>query len=110
MIYKEGVMRHGLHWRMRKVEQEVDRIWREHGQDAVMTSGVDSTHGAWSWHYYGCAADFRTRYFSMDEGAEVATELAAALKIIHPAYQVVLHPDSHIHVEFDQAVALGGSV
>lgn len=110
MKYKEGVIRAGLHWRMRRVEQEVDMLWALRGQEAWMTSGLDGKHGEWSWHYYGCAADFRTRYFSRDVAAEVATALQHILRQIHPAYQVVLHPGSHIHVEFDQVVAHGGTV
>ena len=98
MIYKEGVIRRGLHWRMRKVEKLVDAVWLAHGQAAVMTAGLDGDHSEWSWHYYGCAADFRTNYFTQDEAAEVATELAE--KLGHP-YQVILHPGSHIHIEFD---------
>jgi len=101
MRYKEGAVRHGLHWRMRFVEQEVDRIWDAHGQEAWLTSGVDGKHGEWSWHYYGCAADFRTRYFENDEAATVADELSAALRVRHHGYQVILHAGSHIHVEFD---------
>lgn len=107
MLYKDGVIRHGLHWRMRKVEQVVDILWQEHGQEAVMTSGLNGTHGTWSWHYYGCAVDFRTRYFDNDTAAEVATELRRRLHPISLAYQVVLHAGSHIHVEFDQAVQHG---
>ena len=110
MKYKEGVIRRGVHWRMRIVEKTVDEIWQRHGQpEGTMTAGLDGDHSAWSWHYYGCAEDFRTRYWDKDEAAEVAAELAKALRIIHPAYQVVLHPGSHIHVEFDQVVATGVS-
>ena len=108
MIYKEGVIHKGLHWRMRRVEQTVDEIWQKHAQpEGTMTAGLDGKHSKWSWHNYGCAADFRTRYWDRDEAADVSSELAKALKVIHPAYQVVLHPGSHIHVEFDQAVATG---
>ena len=103
MLYKDGVVHVGLNWRMRKVAKIVEEIWTLHGQDAVMTSGMDGKHSEGSWHYYGCASDFRTRYFSKEEAAAVATELSAALG--NP-YQVVLHPDSHIHVEFDP-VAFG---
>jgi hypothetical protein len=89
---------------MRKVEKLVDAVWQEHGQpEGTMTAGLDGEHSQWSWHHYGCAADFRTRYFSTDEAADVATELSSRLG--HP-YQVVLHAGSHIHVEFDP-VAFG---
>ena len=101
MIYKDGVIRHGLNWRMRLVEQKVDQIWAEHGQEAVMTSGVNGKHGEWSWHYYGSACDFRTRYFDADEAAIVATELAHALRVFDLRYQVILHAGSHIHVEYE---------
>lgn len=98
MKYKDGVVRRGLHWRMRKVEKEVDKLWSEYGQDAVMTAGLDGDHSTWSWHYYGCAADFRTNYFADDIAEAVATELQDRLGA---PYQVVYHEGSHVHVEFD---------
>lgn len=91
------VVRHGLHWRMRKVEKVVDTVYRDFGQEGVMTSGVDREHSPWSWHYYGCAADFRTSFFTSDTAVIVARKLK---ELLREPYQVVLEPD-HIHVEFD---------
>ena len=103
MKYEEGVVRHGLHWRMRKVEKIVNMIWATWGQEAVMTSGVNGKHGEWSWHYYGCAADFRTSYFNPSDVPSIANQLRRELGA---PYQVVLHEGSHVHVEFDP-VAFG---
>lgn len=97
MQYKDGVISYGLHWSMRHVEQVVDEVWLRHGRDAVMTSGLDGDHGKWSWHYYGCAADFRTRYFTDSEIQEIADELRS--KLTAP-YQVVVEA-THIHIEMD---------
>lgn len=114
MIYKDGVVRHGLHWRMRLVEQIADVVWDGFGQKCVMTSGLDGKHSQWSWHYYGCAVDLRTSYFNDEVAKEVADKLRRALATADVRYQIVLHPHEyngiemvapgHIHVEFDHSV------
>lgn len=101
MKYKDGVIHLGRVPQMRAVDKHVDEIWAAHDQEAVMTAGLDGKHSEWSWHKYGCASDYRTRYFSRDEAAEVAAELSAALRPLDRRYQVVLHAGSHIHVEWD---------
>ena len=101
MIYKEGVIHLGRVPQMRAVDQHVDEVLAAHNELAVMTAGLDGKHSEWSLHKYGCASDYRTRYFSRDEAAEVASELSAVLKPIDRRYQVVLHAGSHIHVEWD---------
>ena len=85
---------------MRAVLREADRIWSQHNQELVVTSGLDGTHGPTSWHYFGCAIDFRTRYFDDDERDDVYDELVEAL----PAYDIIKH-DTHIHVEIGNQLA-----
>ena len=97
MKYKEGVIRKGLHPAMRRVEKIVDEIWPMFGVEAVMTSGLDGDHSQWSWHHYGCAADFRTRDLIPPHVHMVAAALRDRLGV---PYQVVIE-DDHIHVEFD---------
>lgn len=104
MRCKDGVTLHGLNWRMRRVLKIADALFMRFGQELVVTSACDGKHGTWSWHYFGCALDFRTKHFG-DAGlvAKVAKELQVALG---PQYEVINHGPSyprgqHIHVEFE---------
>ena len=88
----------GLKVEMRLALIVADRIWRKHGKELVITSGLDSEHSAGSWHYYGYALDLRSRYFTKPGEADmVAKELQDELG---SAYDVVHHA-LHIHVEYD---------
>ena len=100
MKIKDGVILAGLDIKMRPVLIEADRIWKEHGQELVVTSGLEGTHSAGSLHYYGLALDFRTRYFKENEGMKVMYELTNKLHNIDYDFQVILH-NTHIHVEYD---------
>lgn len=64
MQIKSGVVMSGLRLCMRPVLIFADEIWRKHDQELVITSALDGVHSAGSFHYYGFAVDFRTRYFS----------------------------------------------
>lgn len=100
MKIKEGASIVGLNIVMRQVLIASDRIWAEHGQELVITSGRDGIHSAGSLHYYGYAVDLRTRYFKdQDEVEQVYKQLRLALS---SDYDVILH-DTHIHVEYDKA-------
>ena len=100
MKIKEGVSLQGLKLVMRPVLQIAERIWRNNGQELVVTSGTDSTHSAGSLHYYGYALDFRTRYFDpVGEVHKVFKELSDDLRKVNKDYCVVIHP-THIHVEY----------
>lgn len=100
MKIKQGANISGIKIEMRHVLVAAEMIWRHHGQELVVTSGLDGTHSAGSLHYYGYALDLRTRYFTGAEQASVANALRAALG---GSYDVVSHA-SHIHVEFDKAI------
>lgn len=97
MKIKEGAILSGLHPMMRRVLIEANQIWKEHGQELAVTSGLDGTHSAGSAHYYGCAVDLRTRYFSDAELASVMQELTKRLPTI---YYIKLEKD-HIHVHYE---------
>lgn len=75
-----------------------DGVWAKHGQDLVVTSLNDSTHGNTSLHYAGAAGDLRTRYFPDGVAFQVAEDLREALGK-NPDYDVVLE-DDHIHLEW----------
>lgn len=97
MKIKAGANIQNIDVRMRPVLIAAERIWKEHGQELVVTCGLDGTHSAGSLHYYGRALDFRTHYFDIYVSQEIVNELRAALG---SDYDVVLESD-HIHVEFD---------
>tara|TARA_R110001583_G_scaffold34551_1_gene115878 strand:- start:26827 stop:27126 length:300 start_codon:yes stop_codon:yes gene_type:complete len=99
MQIKEGASLQGLDIRMRSALITADRIWQQHGQELVVTAGLDGTHSAGSLHYYGRAIDLRTRYFDKAAAVAVAGELRDALG---SDFDVVLH-SSHVHVEYDPA-------
>jgi len=87
----------GLEICMQRVLKEADLVWKEYGEELVITSARDGIHSAGSLHYYGRAVDLRTRYFSDDDKRSVAADLA---DILGEDYDVILHK-SHIHVEYD---------
>ena len=94
MKLKPGAQLAGADLRLRKVLVVADRVWKNHNQELVVTSGLDGEHSAGSLHYYGLAADFRTRFFSKEEIEKVAEELKTALL----GYATVVIEPDHIHV------------
>jgi len=98
MQIKDDVVMAGLKLPMREVLISADKVWRDFGQELVITGALDGTHSAGSLHYYGFALDLRTRYFHDDvEKKMVKKEIQS---LLGSDYDVVLHK-SHIHVEFD---------
>ena len=101
----QPIMRHAMRW--------ADWIWKDLGQECVITAGTESVrddgsnelvHSAGSLHYSGLALDFRTRYFE-DGGDKAAYELEKALNDINRGldsgrFEVIQHK-THIHVEFE---------
>ena len=100
MKIKEGVSLVGLNIKMRPALIEADRIWKDHGQELVVTCGPGGTHSAGSLHYYGHAVDFRTRYFNSSETRQVTARLREKLLMYDMLFQVILH-STHIHVEYN---------
>ena len=87
----------GLALPMQRVLKEADELWREHGQELVVTSARDSMHSAGSLHYYGLAVDLRNHYFPENVKRQVAHDLQ---DILGGDYDVILH-STHVHVEYD---------
>ena len=102
----QPIMRHAMRW--------ADWIWKDLGQECVITAGTEAVkndgsnelvHSAGSLHYSGLALDFRTRYFD-DGGDEAANILEEKLRDINLHYldsgkfEVIQHK-THIHVEFE---------
>jgi len=97
MKIKLDVKMAGLQLPMRKVLKEAEKLWKEYGQELVVTSALDGTHSAGSFHYYGYALDFRTRYFTK----ETAQKIAGKLQFILGDKYLVLFEGNHIHVQFN---------
>jgi len=100
MQIKEGASLQGLNIKMKSALVEADRVWKEYGQDLVVTSGTDGEHSAGSLHYYGYALDLRTKYFPPGVVHDVAMDLTESLGRISARFQVFVHT-THIHVEYD---------
>lgn len=97
MLLREGVILAGLQPEMRIVKKFAGSIWKKHGQECVILSGLDREHSDGSLHPFGYALDLRSRYFGKDQIQVVAKELRGA---IGPKYQVLTEA-THIHVEYD---------
>jgi hypothetical protein len=87
---------------MRPVLRMAEEIWSTAGrpEGTTVTSALGGTHSAGSWHPYGLALDFRTKYFS----AAVKDSVGIKMKARLPFYDVVVEKD-HIHVEPGQKLA-----
>jgi len=97
MKIKQNVIMPGLKLPMQTVLKEAEKLWKKHGQELVVTSALDGTHSAGSYHYYGYALDFRTRYFNKETAQEIANELQ---EILGRNY-TVLFEGNHTHVQFN---------
>lgn len=74
-----------------------DSIWKEQGEELVVTSFVDGVHKIRSAHKKGYGADLRTRYFNRATKILISEKLASELK---DQFDIVLESD-HIHIEYD---------
>lgn len=97
MKINKGVNIQGIDFKLRPALMYAEDIWKSHGQELVITAGMEGEHSASSLHYYGLALDLRTNYFSLDTARIVCLELANKLG---RNFDVVLEK-SHIHVEYD---------
>ena len=79
MKIKEGVVLAGLQLPMRRASIEADKIWRNLGQELVVTAGLDGAHSAGSLHYYGYALDLRSRYFAEEQKETAINRLQVRL-------------------------------
>ena len=101
MKIKDGVILAGLHWRMRDALMAAERIYKEHDQELVITSGLDGVHSSGSWHYSGRAVDIRTRFWEWDDRLKVHDELTNELSKL--GFRVIWH-ETHIHIDYPHAV------
>jgi len=97
MKIKPGAVLMGLHPKMRMVLSVAEEVWQEHGQELVVTAGLDGEHAAGSAHYYGCAVDLRTRYFDKNAVGSVIAKLKKRLPM---TYYYVVDEGDHIHVHY----------
>ena len=102
MIIKKGVSLEGLHVSMRLVLAFAESTYLSFGKEAVITSGteghvLDKVHGISSYHYYGMALDFRTRFFDDATAMKVADKLRSMLG---SKYSVVCE-GNQIHVQYN---------
>ena len=98
MKIKEGVIMQGLQLEMREVLKCADQVWKSLKQELVVTSALDGTHSAGSYHYFGYALDFRTNYFTPNEKKQAARDLRLMLS----AKYFVLEESNHIHVQYNK--------
>lgn len=97
MILKKDVTLIGLQLPMRLVLKVANQIWDRHGQELTITAALEDGHSPTSFHPFGYALDFRTRYFTESEKRKVYDLLKYRLP---SSYDVVWH-STHIHVEYD---------
>ncbi len=97
MQIKDDVIMTGLQIPMRQVLKHANQIWKNEGQELVITSALDGTHSAGSYHYYGYAVDLRSRYFTTTKKKEVVRKLKDALGTDY----TVIGEHTHIHVQYN---------
>jgi len=99
MKIKKGVIMAGLQLPMRQVLRYAETVYYEINKTLVVTSALDGTHSASSYHYYGYAVDLRIRHLNKNQKVRVWTRLKDLLRTKSPYYLVILEKD-HIHVHF----------
>ena len=108
MKLKKGVTINRLEFIMRSVMKIAEEVWKEYGQECVITSGDEQEttftgrliHLAHSYHYFGYALDFRIRYFDMETRMKVYKLLQKRLENVSSKFQVMLR-EHYIHVEYN---------
>lgn len=81
-------------------------VYDQFGAELVLTAGIDGAHTEGSFHYSGCAVDFRTNNLKPGEPETVLKLLQARLG---PDYFVQLEGD-HIHCQFKPKASYAGGV
>ena len=72
------------------------QVYKDNGQELVITSLNDGSHSETSLHYSGNGADLRTNYFTNEQTLSVAKTIKERLGI---DYDVVIE-SNHIHLEY----------
>lgn len=101
MKQKTGVILAGLQECMRPGLKAAAAIYKKHGQELVITSGLEDEHSAGSKHYCGKAVDMRTYYFADAQKDKVLRALKRKLGLF---YKIAIHnrgkKNEHIHMEY----------
>lgn len=98
MRLKEGVNPFGIRPELMMALLVADEVWKDFGENLVVTSINDSKHSDTSLHYAGQAADLRTRHWSPLVASDAASKLREYLGG-NPDYDVIVEK-THIHLEY----------
>lgn len=96
MKIKQGVSMLGIKPEIVPALLAVDRIYRDLGHTAVITSCTEGNHSEISRHYLGMAIDIRVRQLKPGDAKKVAAQLRVDLG---PEYFVYEH-STHIHIGY----------
>lgn len=97
MQLKDNVKLEGLHIAFRRALGVIESIYKDAGQELVITCTTGGVHSPTSLHPYGRAIDIRTHYFTDNVKRRVLQELKHRLGCL---FDVVWH-STHIHIELD---------
>jgi len=102
MRLKKGASLEGLHVSMAIVLHHVENVYNSYGEEAVITSGtegnpLDGVHSIKSYHYFGMALDFRTRYFTDATANVIVRKLSELLGFNY----TVIFEKNHIHIQYN---------
>jgi len=75
--------------------EKVDSVLHTFNLHAVVTSGLDGSHGEKSLHFQGRALDFR-----VNDWKSTVEILAQIRKELGPDYDVIFE-GNHVHIEYD---------
>lgn len=96
MTFKAGVKINGIKPECILGLLVCEKVYKDYGQEMVITSVTDSKHNWGSLHYMGFAFDLRTKEFMIDDLERIRKSLDKALTY---EFDVVLERD-HFHIEF----------
>jgi hypothetical protein len=96
MKFKAGVKINGIKPELTLGIIVAEGVYKNHGQELVVTSVTDSKHSRTSLHYVGFAFDLRTRDTPIKILPLIKKDLQEALT---DEFDVVLEKD-HFHIEF----------
>ena len=79
-------------------------LWGDHDQELVVTGSTEKPldHMENSKHASGNAEDYRVFYFDEATQIIIRGQLIMRLGYISKHYQVILHANHHMHVEYDE--------
>jgi len=98
MRLKDGVSLNGIKPEVVVALIVCNDIFKNYGQDMVVTSVMDGTHGSKSLHRYGYAVDIRTRNFQYQSDIDLVVK--DMKEYLTEDYDIIKESD-HIHLEYD---------